>query len=57
MLNLIHAVPKKFMPEADTQLILRGLNEAEAVELIKQEGFTPYIRSFNRCSAAAEPAY
>lgn len=49
MLNLIHAVPKKFMPEADAQLILRGLKEAEAVELLKQEGFTSYIRSFICC--------
>jgi hypothetical protein len=49
MFNLIHTVPQKFLPEAGAQLILRGLEEAEAIELIQKEGFTPYIRSFLCC--------
>lgn len=49
MLNLIHTVPRDFLPEAGSQLILRGLNEAEALKLLKQEGFTSYIRSFICC--------
>lgn len=49
MFNLIHTVPSKFLPEAGAQLILRGLEEAEAIELIQKEGFTPYIRSFLCC--------
>ncbi|TVQ19981.1 MAG: hypothetical protein EA367_09920 [Leptolyngbya sp. DLM2.Bin15] len=49
MLNLIYTLPKDFFPEAGGQLVLRGLSEAEAVELLKQEGFRPYIRSFPCC--------
>ena len=49
MLNLIHTVPKDLLPDAGTQITLRGLTEAEAVERLKQEGFTSYIRSFICC--------
>jgi hypothetical protein len=37
------------LPEAGTQLTLRGLSEADAAERLQQEGFTSYIRSFICC--------
>jgi hypothetical protein len=49
MLNLTHIVPKDFLPEAGAQLVLRGISEAEAVEMLNQDGFKPYIRSFTCC--------
>lgn len=41
--KLLNAFPNSFLPREGQELVIKGISEAEASEILKKEGFMSYI--------------